>query len=68
MKILYIYLPCGGKAMLDSDNFVGWRCMTCNTVVDSVGQPKHCADEAKKYDNWKTLGGKGWDYATGEPG
>jgi hypothetical protein len=63
-----IYLPCGGKAMFDSSTGVGWRCMDCYTVVGSIGQPKQCVDESKKYDNWKKLGGKGWDYATGKPG
>jgi hypothetical protein len=42
--------------------------MDCYTVVGSVGQPKQCVDKMRKYDNWKKLGGKGWNYNTGKPG
>jgi hypothetical protein len=35
-------------------------------VVGSIGQPQHCKDEAKKYENWTALGGKSWNYEKGE--
>ncbi len=53
-------LPCGGTAEFDGD--FSYRCWTCMAIVGSIGQPQHCKDEAKKWDNWKVLGGKGWDY------
>ena len=55
-------LPCGGVAYFDDDCGIGYRCSNCFAVVGSIGQPKHCKDEAKKYENWEKLGGKGWDY------
>jgi hypothetical protein len=36
-------------------------------VVGSMGQPQHCKDEAKKYENWEAMGGKGWNYKKGCP-
>lgn len=57
-----IELPCGGVAFFDEDSGISYRCETCGAVVGSVGQPQHCKDEAKKYEAWKLLGGKGWDY------
>ena len=61
-----IFLPCGSKAFFDEDSGISYRCETCFAVVGSIGQPQSCKDEAAKYDNWKAIGGKGWDYATGE--
>ena len=55
-------LPCGGIAYFDEDSGISYRCELCNAVVGSIGQPKRCKEEAQKHDNWKTLGGKGWDY------
>ena len=56
------YLPCGGVAYYDSNSTChSWRC-ECGAVVGSIGQPQHCKDEAQKYTNWESLGGKGWDY------
>lgn len=61
-----MYLPCGGTAYFDEDSGISYRC-GCGSVVGSIGQPQHCKDEAKKWDNWKKLGGKGWDYQNGRP-
>lgn len=58
-------LPCGGTALFDGD--FSYRCMDCFAVIGSIGQPRECVDEAKKYDNWKEMGGKGWNYTKGEP-
>ena len=55
-------LPCGGVAYFDEDSGISYRCEMCGCVVGSVGQPQHCKDEMQKWDNWKKLGGKGWDY------
>lgn len=62
-----LYLPCGGRAEFDEGAGYGHRCWDCMAVVGSIGQPQHCKDEAKKYDNWKQMGGKGWDYKRGCP-
>jgi len=60
-----MHLPCGATAYFDESSGVSYRCEYCNAVVGSIGQPQRCKDEAKKYDNWKALGGKGWDYSKG---
>ena len=57
-----IYLPCGSKASFDYDSGISYRCETCFAVVGSIGQPQSCVNEANKYDNWKKMGGKGWNY------
>lgn len=62
-----MYLPCGGTAYFDEGAGYGYRCEDCMAVVGSIGQPRHCKDEADKYKNWQTLGGRGWNYAKGEP-
>ena len=62
-----MYLPCGGVAYFDPDSGISYRCETCFAVVGSMGQPRSCKEEAKKYDVWKELGGQGWDYNKGEP-
>lgn len=62
MKIDLMPLPCGGIAYFDDDSGIGYRCSTCNAIVGSIGQPKHCKEEAEKYETWEKLGGKGWDY------
>ena len=61
------HLPCGGTAYFDESSGIGYRCEHCMAVVGSIGQPRHCKDEAQKYKNWQKLGGKGWDYYKGEP-
>jgi hypothetical protein len=61
-----MYLPCGGVAYFDDRAGYGYRC-DCGSVVGSIGQPQRCKDEEQKYENWKKLGGKGWDYDKGCP-
>jgi hypothetical protein len=65
MEYKPMHLPCGATAYFDESSGVSYRCEYCNAVVGSIGQPQRCKDEAKKYDNWKILGGKGWDYFKG---
>jgi hypothetical protein len=60
-----IKLPCGGTAYFDEGAGYGYRCWDCMAVVGSIGQSQHCKDAAKKYENWKALGGEGWDYFDG---
>ncbi len=57
-----IALPCGGIAHLDEDSGISYRCGHCGAVVGSVGMPKPCKDEMKKWENWQEMGGKGWNY------
>ncbi len=62
-----MYLPCGGTAIWDESSGISYRCEYCGAVVGSIGQSQSCKDEAKKYENWELLGGKGWDYERGCP-
>jgi hypothetical protein len=55
-------LPCGGVAYFDFSSGISYRCEMCNAVVGSIGQPQRCKDEAKKWEAWQKLGGKGWNY------
>ena len=55
-------LPCGGTAYWDEDSGISYRCADCMAVVGSIGMPQACKDEAKKWDNWQSIGGEGWDY------
>lgn len=57
-------LPCGGTAYWDESSGISYRC-ECGAVVGSIGMPQSCKDEATKWDNWKKLGGEGWDYFAG---
>ena len=61
-----MYLPCGGTAYFDVDSGISYRCEVCMAVVGSMGQPRECKEEANKYEHWKALGGKGWNYEKGE--
>ncbi len=61
MELPDIKLPCGGTAYFDHASGISYRC-ECGAVVGSIGQPQACKDAAQKYDNWKALGGEGWDY------
>ncbi len=61
-----MYLPCGGTAYFDEASGISYRC-ECGAVVGSIGMPAECKEEMVKYENWKTLGGQGWDYIKGEP-
>ena len=67
VKLKPMYLPCGGTAYFDEESGISYRCELCGAVVGSIGQPQQCKDEAQKYENWKTLGGRGWSYEKGEP-
>lgn len=60
------YLPCGGVANFDHSSGISYRCEDCGAVVGSIGQPRRCQDAVQKYENWKALGGKGWDYDLGQ--
>ena len=60
-----MHLPCGGTAYFDEASGISYRCADCMAVVGSIGQPQRCKDEAKKYEVWEALGGKGWDYFGG---
>lgn len=60
-----IFLPCGGTAYFDEDSGISYRC-ECGATVGSIGMSPHCKDEQTKWDNWKKLGGKGWDIFTGK--
>lgn len=62
-----MYLPCGGEAEFDTGSGCSYRCWTCMATVGSIGQSKSCKDAAKFWENWEELGGKGWDYSTGQP-
>ena len=57
-----IKLPCGGRAVFDESSGISYRCEDCMAVVGSIGQPQRCKDAAQKYENWRALGGEGWDY------
>lgn len=61
----FIYLPCGNMAEFDEGSGHSYRCELCGAVVGSIGQPATCKSIQDKYDNWKSLGGKGWDYING---
>lgn len=63
----FLLLPCGARAYFDEHSGISYRCEDCLAVVGSIGQPKHCKDEMKKWDAWEALGGKGWNYQKGEP-
>lgn len=57
-----VKLPCGGTAYFDYQSGISYRCATCGAVVNSIGMPQRCKDEAKKWESWAKLGGQGWDY------
>ena len=67
VKYQTMYLPCGGVAEFDESSGISYRCLDCMAVVGSIGQPQSCKEEAKKYEAWQAIGGKGWDYNKGEP-
>lgn len=61
-----MHLPCGGRAVFDEASGISFRCEDCMAVVGSIGQPRECVEEAKKYEAWQQLGGAGWDYQKGK--
>jgi hypothetical protein len=58
-----IILPC--LAVAFQEEFC-YRCIDCNAIVGSVGQPNQCQKESEKYKMLNAMGGKGWDYEVGE--
>lgn len=67
LPMLPLHLPCGGTARFDESSGISYRCEDCGAVVGSMGQSQSCKDEANKWENWKQLGGKGWNYRKGKP-
>lgn len=63
---LLMFPPCGGTAYFDDESGIGYRCEDCGAILGSIGQPTTCREEAQKYENWKKLGGRGWDYLKGD--
>jgi hypothetical protein len=61
----FLLLPCGGTAHFDHDSGCSHRC-ECGATVGSIGMPKACKEEMKKYETWEKLGGKGWNYVLGQ--
>ena len=61
-----ILLPCVAVALFDSASGGAYRCMQCGKFAGSSEQPKSCQDEADKWRTVEALGGKGWNYLTGE--
>ena len=59
------HLPCGGTAYFDFGSGISYRCEDCGAVVGSIGQPRECAEEAKKYDAYEKAGMWKWDYENG---
>jgi len=59
-----IIMPCGSTAYFDGD--YSYRCTNCMAVIGSMGMPIQCKEAVEKYENWGALGGKGWNYKTGE--
>lgn len=62
MKQDAMRLPCGGTAYFDESSGISYRCEDCMAVVGSIGMPRKCDNEMKKWHNWALLGGKAWDY------
>lgn len=62
-----LHLPCGNTAYFDEDSGISHRCELCGAVIGSIGMPRECKDEMEKWDNWKKLGGAGWNYLAGKP-
>ena len=58
----HMNLPCGGVAYFDYESGNSYRCNHCGAVVGSMGMPKHCKDEADRWEMIRLLGGKDWDY------
>ena len=61
-----IHLPCGGTAYFDHESGISYRCDHCFAVVGSIGQPRVCAEEAKKWEAYEKAGMWRWDYDKGE--
>ncbi len=72
-----IYLPCGytAESMLRVDDngrvqYV-YACKNCQASESFSNFPiwkdmsPHCKELIEKYESWRQLGGKGWDYSLG---
>lgn len=59
-------LPCGGTAYFDDGAGYGHRCWDCMAVLGSIGQPRHCKEEADKWRAYEKAGMWKWDYSKGE--
>jgi hypothetical protein len=61
-----MHLPCGGVAEFDHSSGISYRCEMCGAVVGSMGQPRSCQEEAKKWEAYESAGMWKWDYNIGE--
>jgi hypothetical protein len=60
-----MYLPCGGEAHFDHGSGCSYRCEHCMATVGSIGQPRSCREEAKKWEAYEKAGMWRWDYNKG---
>jgi hypothetical protein len=60
-----MYLPCGGEANFDHGSGCSYRCEHCMATVGSIGQPRRCREEAKKWAAYEKAGMWRWDYSKG---
>ena len=60
-----MYLPCGGEAHFDHGSGCSYRCENCMATVGSIGQPRSCREEAKKWEAYEKAGMWRWDYSKG---
>jgi len=60
-----MYLPCGGVAEFDHGSGCSYRCEHCMATVGSIGQPRRCREEAKKWEAYEAAGMWRWDYSKG---
>lgn len=67
MESTILKLPCGGIAHFDDGAGYGYRCENCMAVLDSIGQPRRCKEEADKWRAYQKMGLFRWNYYTGNP-
>ena len=60
-----IHLPCGAMANFDYGSGISHRCTTCFATIGSTEMPAKCRQDIEKYELLEKLGGKRWDYQTG---
>lgn len=59
----YMVLPCGGVAYYDEPTYgMSYFCAQCEAIVGSDKMPQKCKDEEAKWETWRALSGRGWDY------
>lgn len=63
--VKYNIHPCGGRSYIDYENMCE-RCISCFSVIGSIGQPAQCKEIAEKYNTLTRLGGGDWDYSQGK--